>query len=123
MSSLTALVTGGGGFLGKALCRALRDRGYAVRSFSRGHYPELEVMGVTSIQGDLSDENSVREAARGCDVIFHVAAKPGIWGSWKSYYVANVVGTQNVLKACQLLGIPYLIYTSSPSVTFSGKDQ
>ena len=123
MSTITALVTGGGGFLGKGLCRALVQRGYHVRSFSRGHYPDLDALGVTTIQGDLANVDAVCDAAQSCDVIFHVAAKPGIWGSFESYYAANVLGTQNVLTAAQRHHIPHLVYTSSPSVTFSGDDQ
>ena len=120
---ITALVTGGGGFLGKALCKALKERGYRVKSISRGHYPELDTMGVESIQGDLAHDAAVEGAAKDCDVIFHVAAKPGVWGSYNSYYSANVLGTKNVIHACLLHKIPYLVYTSSPSVTFSGVDQ
>jgi nucleoside-diphosphate-sugar epimerase len=120
---ITALVTGGGGFLGKALCNALKERGYRVKSFSRGHYPDLDAMGVESIQGDLAHVAAVENAATGCDVIFHVAAKPGIWGSYNSYYSANVLGTKNVIHACLKHKVPYLVYTSSPSVTFSGHDQ
>jgi 2-alkyl-3-oxoalkanoate reductase len=123
MSTRVALVTGGGGFLGKALCRALRDRGYTVKSFSRGRYQELEDMGVENIQGDLGDKAEVSLAVRGCDVVFHVAAKPGIWGTFASYHSANVTGTKNIVDACAEHAVPHLVYTSSPSVTFSGRDQ
>jgi len=64
----------------------------------------------------------VIKAATGCDSIFHVAAKAGIWGSYDSFYQANVVGTQNILKACHRQGINKLVYTSSPSVVFDGSD-
>jgi len=118
-----ALVTGGGGFLGLAIVRILRARGDDVRSFSRDAYPALEQLGVETVRGDLADEAAVLRAARGRDIIFHVAAKTGVWGSTESYHRANVVGTDNVLAACSAEGIQRLVYTSTPSVTFAGTDQ
>ncbi len=111
------LVTGGGGFLGQALCRGLVERGHSVTSFNRGHYPELESLGVRQLRGDLADRDAVVAAATGVDAIFHNAAKAGAWGSYESYHNANVVGTQNVLDACHAHGIGKLVYTSTPSVT------
>jgi 2-alkyl-3-oxoalkanoate reductase len=58
----------------------------------------------------------------GCDIVFHVGAKAGAWGSYDSYYQANVVGTQNVLQACRKHQVRRLVYTSSPSVVFNGGD-
>ncbi|MGJ4803010.1 2-alkyl-3-oxoalkanoate reductase [Luteimonas sp. SDU82] len=111
------LVTGGGGFLGQALCRGLVERGHEVVSFNRGHYPALDALGVRQLQGDLADAGAVRAAAQGVQAIFHNAAKAGAWGSYESYHRANVVGTRNVLDACVAHGIGRLVYTSTPSVT------
>ena len=111
------LVTGGGGFLGQALCRGLRERGFEVVSFNRSRYPALDVIGVTQVQGDLAQRDAVLAAAQGCDAVFHNAAKAGAWGSYESYHLANVVGTDNVIAACRAHGIGKLVYTSTPSVT------
>ena len=111
------LVTGGGGFLGQALCRGLVERGHQVVSFNRGHYPALAALGVGQVQGDLADAHAVLHAADGVAAIFHNAAKAGAWGSYRSYHDANVLGTQNVLAACRAHGIGKLLYTSTPSVT------
>ena len=111
------LVTGGGGFLGQALCRGLVQRGHEVTSFNRGHYPVLETIGVRQRQGDLADADAVQAAARGCDAVFHNAAKAGAWGHYQRYHLANVVGTDNVIAACRAHGIGRLVYTSTPSVT------
>ena len=111
------LVTGGGGFLGQALCRGLVERGHEVASFNRGHYPALDAIGVRQLRGDLADRDAVLAAAQGFDAVFHNAAKAGAWGSYGSYHAANVVGTQNVLDACRAHGIGTLVYTSTPSVT------
>ena len=120
---MKALVTGGGGFLGKAIVQRLQARGDDVQSFSRGDYPELRALGVTIHQGDLADAEAVRRAAEGCDIVFHVAAKPGIWGPYQEYYRTNVVGTESVLAACRHHGIARLVFTSTPSVVFNGQDQ
>ena len=120
---MRALVTGGGGFLGGAVVLQLRERGDHVRSFSRQSYPALDALGVEQARGDLSDPAAVRDAAAGCDIVFHVAARAGVWGPWDEYYRANIVGTENVIAACRDNGIRRLVFTSSPSVTFAGTDQ
>jgi nucleoside-diphosphate-sugar epimerase len=119
---MNALVTGGGGFLGGAIVRRLVARGDRVRSLSRGHYPALDALAVEQHRGDVADLAAVIEAAAGCDVVFHVAAKAGVWGRYTDFYGANVVGTANVVAACRRHGIRRLVYTSSPSVVFDGHD-
>jgi nucleoside-diphosphate-sugar epimerase len=111
------LVTGGGGFLGQALCRGLVERGHDVTSFNRGRYVDLDTLGVRQLQGDLADGDAVLRAAVGTEAVFHNAAKAGAWGSYESYHRANVVGTDNVIAACRAHGIGRLVYTSTPSVT------
>jgi 2-alkyl-3-oxoalkanoate reductase len=119
---MKALVTGGGGFLGKAIVERLLARGDEVRSFSRADYPELRAKGVKVCQGDIADFKAVATAAQGCDLIFHVAAKAGIWGPFHEYHQTNVIGTKAVIAACNLHNIRRLVFTSSPSVVFTGQD-
>ncbi len=116
------LVTGGGGFLGHAIVKQLIKKGHSVRSFSRSRYPALDSMDIEQIQGDIGDKDTVQEACRGMNAVFHVAAKPGVWGPYSEFYRTNVTGTQNIITACKQYGISRLIYTSSPSVIFDGKD-
>lgn len=116
------LVTGGGGFLGGAIVRLLVERGDHVHSFSRCFYPELESMGVEQLQGDICDKVAVESACKGIDLVFHVAAKAGVWGDYCEYYKTNVIGTQNVIAACRKHNVSRLVYTGSPSVVFNGKD-
>ena len=90
---------------------------------ARGDYPELKSLGVTLVRADTTDLPSLTEAATGCDVVFHTAAKAGVWGSHESYYRPNVVGTEMVIAACLATRVPKLIFTGSPSVVFDGRDQ
>jgi len=118
-----ALVTGGGGFLGSSIVHMLLDKGITVRSLQRSDNPDLKKLGVEIIRGDIGDRDTVVNAAEGCDVIFHVAARAGVWGNYDDYYQCNVTGTKNIIGACQTHDIQKLIYTSSPSVVFAGEDE
>ena len=115
------LVTGGGGFLGKAIVSRLVERGDQVRSLARNFYPELEAMGVDQIQGDISDSATVALACENRTTVYHVAAKPPPWGRYEDYYQTNVIGTQNVIDSCLGLEQARLVYTSSPSVVHNGQ--
>jgi nucleoside-diphosphate-sugar epimerase len=116
------MVTGGGGFLGSKIVSMLLAEGCSVRSFSRNEYPELKAQGVVCHRGDLADRQAVSDALQDTDVVFHVAAKAGIWGDYSEYYAANVTGTRNVIEACQRNGVAKLVFTSTPSVAFGGRD-
>jgi 2-alkyl-3-oxoalkanoate reductase len=120
---MRVLVTGGNGFLGQAIVRLLLARGDFVRSLQRSASPELEKLGVDCLRGDVADARIVEQAAADCQAVFHVAAKAGVWGRYDDYHQANVLGTRNVIAACQSHGVRKLIYTSSPSVVFDGKDE
>src|SRR5437763_9649364 len=108
-ASMKVLVTGGGGFLGGAIVERLVKRGDQVRSFSRSHHPSLGILGVECFEGDLAEADAVDRAVQGCDLVFHVAAKAGVWGSFNDYYLPNVVGTTNVLDACKRFGVRRLV--------------
>src|SRR5271169_659862 len=120
--TLRAMVTGGGGFLGSKIVSMLLAEGCSVRSFSRNEYPELKARGVVCHRGDLADRQAVSDALQDTDVVFHVAAKAGIWGDYSEYYAANVTGTRNVIEACQRNRVAKLVFTSTPSVAFGGRD-
>ncbi len=120
---MRALVTGGGGFLGGAIVKALLARGDFAASISRGSYPTLESLGVPSTQADLGEGPEAIARAileHRIDTVFHCAAKPGVSGPAASFEHANVTATQNVIAACLGTGVPRLVFTSSPSVVFDG---
>ena len=68
------------------------------------------------------DHEALRRGCAGVDTVFHVAGKVGVWGSRKEFFTVNLGGTQNVIAACQRNGVSRLIYTSSPSVVYNGRD-
>ena len=117
---MRSLVTGGGGFLGGAIVRRLVDNGDSVRTLQRGQYPELDALGVECIRGDIADPEIVDLAVNGCDQVFHVAAKVEMWGPREPFRLANVVGTENLLKSMRRHGVARLVFTSSPSVVHGG---
>ena len=119
---MKCLVTGGGGFLGKAIARKLVALGHEVQSICRNSYPELENLGITHFCGDICREDNLAEAAAGCEIVFHTAAKAGVWGGYRAFHQVNVQGTRNVINVCRKNGIRKLVYTSSPSVVFDGTD-
>lgn len=121
-NAMKILVTGGGGFLGLAICRQLLARGHEVRALNRQHYAALSALGIEQYTADLRNLDHVVLAVEGCDAIIHTAAKAGAWGPLIEYYETNVRGTDNVLAACEIHRIDRLIYTSSPSVVHNGID-
>lgn len=119
--SKTIAITGGGGFLGKAIVRQCLERGWNVRAVGRRPQPELSALaGVEFFTVDISrDSIALEKIFAGTNAVFHVAAKAGVWGSYKDFFTANVTGTQNVIDACRVADVKNLIYTSTPSVTFN----
>lgn len=118
---MKALVTGGGGFLGRYVVGQLLTRGDSVTVLGRHVYPDLADAGVRLVTGSLEDAALVRQACHGSEVVFHVASKTGYWGPWAEFYAANVIGTENVIAACRAEGVPRLVYTSTPSVVFDNR--
>jgi nucleoside-diphosphate-sugar epimerase len=120
---VTHLVTGGCGFLGAALCRSLSADGVAVRSldnYARGRASRLDgVGGVERRTGDVRDLQTVREAARGASVIWHLAAINGTRNFYERPDVVLEVGLKgalNVVDAALKLGVPRLVLFSSSEV-------
>jgi len=116
------LVTGGGGFVGQAVCRALAARGDEVVAFQRGTGEALADTGVEIRRGDIREAGAVADAADGCAAVIHTAGKAGPWGDPAEYEAINVTGTEHVIAACRAQGIRRLVFTSSPSVVHGGGD-
>ncbi len=119
------LVTGGSGFLGAHLSRALLAHGHHVRILGRDFSPveDLIEAGAIPITADLRDVDAVVAACDGVDVVYHVGALSAPWGRSNDFYAINVNGTAAVIAGCKRFGLRRLIYVSSPSVVFTGQDQ
>ena len=118
---MKAVVTGGGGFLGQAIVERLLAEGHEPTVLGRSDYPELRRLGVRCVRRDVAEPQGLEACFAGQDVVFHAAAKPGVWGPRQEYWRANVAGTDNVIAACRAAGVARLVHTSSPSVVFDGR--
>jgi dihydroflavonol-4-reductase len=110
------LVTGGTGFVGAHVVRALVARGRSVRCLVRtgSRRDNLEGLPVEIVSGDLSDLSSLRGALRGVDALFHCAADYRLYAKDPpEIYAANVGGTENILQAAFDAGVARVVYTSS----------
>lgn len=113
---ITALVTGGTGFLGSHIARELVQRGYRVRILRRST-SRLDAIADVQVEhaiGDVLDPASLRAAMEGVDWVFHTAAVADYWRNDPDYiYRVNVDGTRNVLQAAEAVGVKRVIFTSS----------
>ncbi len=109
------LVTGGTGFVGRAVVVALLAQGRPVRVLARNpRHPALEGLPVEVASGDLRDRVSLERALSGCSHLFHVAADYRLWVPEPSVmYAVNVEGTRNLLGAAQSLGVSRVVHTST----------
>lgn len=121
------LVTGAGGFIGSHLAERLVEAGASLRALvhynALGNWGWLDHSALQSqmevIAGDICDRDSVRQAVRGTEIVFHLAALIAIPYSYHapaSYVRTNVEGTLNVLQACREVGIERLVHTSTSEV-------
>lgn len=112
----TALITGGTGFIGAHVARALTEAGYTVRILRRPNSKLnlLEGVPVQHAIGDVMDADSLRVAMEGCDWVFHVAAIADYWRAQRvKMYLVNVDGTRHVLEAAREAGVRRVVFTSS----------
>ncbi|WP_028247407.1 NAD-dependent 4,6-dehydratase LegB [Pseudobutyrivibrio ruminis] len=123
------LVTGSDGFIGSHLVEELVKKGYEVKAFvyynSFNNWGWLDTLDksimdhVEVFAGDVRDPNGVREAMKGCDAVFHLAALIAIPFSYHSpdaYVDTNIKGTLNILQAARDLGTKRVLVTSTSEV-------
>lgn len=118
---MRVLVTGGAGFIGSNLARALLDRGDEVAvldNFATGRKENLEEIDVSLFEGSVEDPEVVRAAMEGAEVVFHQAALPSVKRSVDdpiTTHRVNATGSLNVLIAAKDLGVRRVVYASSSS--------
>jgi farnesol dehydrogenase len=108
------VVTGGTGYLGAAIVRALAARGYDVTSYARRSSSAPREPRVEPFDGDIRDRSSLERAARGAEAICHSAALVSVWRPRRQDFDdVNVGGLENVLSVARALNVPRVVYTSS----------
>lgn len=123
---LSVLVTGGSGFLGKAIVQEFLDENSPVevsglRILDIRDYDGADDSRIHFLKGDICNYEDVSRACKGIDIVIHTAAIVD-WGtrSEKEVYRTNFTGTQQVIKACQENGVTMLVYTSSLDAVITG---
>lgn len=120
---MRTFVTGGSGFVGSNLIRALVRRGDAVVALARSERAEQAVRDAgaeTVVRGDLDAAEAMIAGMQGCDVVFHAAAVVGDWGDRDEFHRINVAGTANVIEAARRAGVPRLVHIGTEAVLVGG---
>jgi nucleoside-diphosphate-sugar epimerase len=117
---MKTLITGATGFLGGALTRRLHGMGWQVTALGRSAsaLKELEAQGVKTIQADLTDAQAILRACKDRELVFHAGALSSPWGKAGDFYNANVLGTENIIRACKENNVKRLVHVSTPSIYF-----
>lgn len=117
---MKVFITGANGFIGQRLTERLSSDGHVVKCLVRApeKFKDLSsIPGVTAVIGDLGSADILEEGARGCDIVFHLAAFAKPWSKDKSLpYRINVTGTENMLNASLRAGVKRFVFTSSAAV-------
>jgi len=122
---MKTLITGANGFIGSAVMRLLLEADHDVRAIVRpgSDRRNLDGLPVEIFEGDLQDKTSLEDAAKDCNVVFHVAADYRLWiPDPDNMYQTNVAGTRNLMLASAEAGVEKIVYTSSVAVLGLNKD-
>jgi nucleoside-diphosphate-sugar epimerase len=119
------IITGATGFIGRNLAERFKNDGHDV--IATGRSPEagqeLQEKGIPFLPAEILDPDRLNQVFAPADCVIHCAAKAGDWGKYQVFYDTNVRGTRNVINACKYHRIKKLIFISSPSIYFTGKDR
>lgn len=122
---MKVLITGATGFIGGSYAKRLLLR-EEVEVFASGRKAQkgehLRLRGIHFFCGDLLDVPYVEHICKQMDVVIHCAGQSGVWGNYESFYEANVLATENLIKACQNSSVSRLIFMGTPSIYFDHKD-
>jgi nucleoside-diphosphate-sugar epimerase len=115
-------VTGGSGFVGRALIRRLREQQYEVVAIARSEAAAraVERAGARAVTGDLSDTDALVRGMTGASWVAHAAAKVEQWGPIADFMRINVEGTENVLRTARTAKVPRVVHVSTEAVLVGG---
>ncbi len=116
MSGDLAFVTGATGFVGSAVARQLKEKGFGLRLLVResSRLDNVEGLGAEIVTGDLKDRDGLTQALQGARYLFHVAADYRLWARDPEEIVRNnLEGTRAVMQAARAAGVERIVYTSS----------
>ena len=116
----SVLITGSSGFVGGRTAERFRAAGWQTTGVGRRETNQADY-----VRFDLAQPFSDRLIAKlkDVDVVIHAAAHSSPWGSRRKYQLANVVATENMLRACQHAGYPKFVFVSSSSIYYRAQDQ
>ncbi|MBA3300442.1 MAG: NAD-dependent epimerase/dehydratase family protein [Thermoleophilaceae bacterium] len=119
----TYFVTGGSGFIGGRLIRRLVADGHAVNALARSDPSAnaVEAAGAVPARGDITDADSMRTGAAGCDIAVHAAAALGEWGDPEYFEEVNVRGTQRALAATRDAGVTRFVHVGTEAALMAGQ--
>ena len=119
---MRAFVTGGSGYVGRNLIRALRARGDEVRALTRspGSARVVTGLGAEPVMGDLDDTAAMRRGMAGCETVFHAAAEVSEWGPREAYWKGNVEGTCNALAAARAARVRTFVHVGTEAALCDG---
>jgi len=119
----SVFVTGGSGFVGRALIQELTTRGVKVRALARSDkaIDTVRALGATAVRGDLADSAAMHAGMADCAGVIHAAAKVEDWGRRAEFQSVTIDGTRNALSAARAAGVPRFVHIGTEAVLAGGK--
>jgi len=122
---MKVIITGATGFIGRNIANCFLSRDVEVHATGRDETVglALEDKGAVFKPCDILNLEILEDVFEPADCVIHCAGKAGDWGKKQEFYNVNVIGTRNVVQACRKHGINKLVFISTPSIYFNGKDR
>ncbi|MBD3219439.1 MAG: NAD-dependent epimerase/dehydratase family protein [candidate division Zixibacteria bacterium] len=119
------IITGGTGFIGRHLAESFHKDGIEI--LATGRSPEagkkLTKAGIKFEPADITDSDKLVSIFTPADIVIHCAARYGDHGTKQEFFETNIAGTRNVIRACKKHDIRKIIFISTPSIYYNGKDR